>query len=90
MKKLLKGLKFGSKGFLSFTVMFTPELQLPGSDSRYRLRNEMLACLPCLGCALGRHRNCCPGFAGLTPLPFDLNVEGHFICSEFQLLSATY
>lgn len=73
-------------------VIFTHELQLPVSDSGYRIRNEMLDCWesPALVVPQGLHCNCCPSFSGLTPLPFDLNVEGHFICSAFQLLSATY
>lgn len=70
-------------------MIFTHELQLPVLDSGYRLRNVMLDC-PALVVPQGLHCNYCPGFSGLTPLPFDLNVEGHFICSVFQLLSATY
>lgn len=69
--------------------MFTHELQLPVSDSGYRLRTKMLD-YPVLAVPQGLHCNSCPGFSGLTPLPFDLNVEGHFICRTFQLLSATY
>lgn len=70
--------------------MFTHKLQLPGSDSRYRLRNEILDC-PALVVPQSLYcYDCCPGFAGLTPLPFDLNVKGHFIYSASQLLSATY
>ncbi|EGW00867.1 hypothetical protein I79_014921 [Cricetulus griseus] len=67
--------------YFCFIAVLTHELQLPVSDSRFRLRNEMLDC-PALVVPHGLHCNC-PGFAGLTPLPFDLNVEGHFICSAF-------